>query len=156
MVNRWKKSSSAKRRSEEPRASFGGALAQPSVLLGSARFAPLQRQKPAMFAQMPLSVYRHFTGAVCTTSSDGRFMGAFSLASRLSNSSDIVRPRASGAALHPTQFVRHEPSLPLVIRANERGVRSGPTELTASQTAGLGPRAGVASRLNYPPDRRWQ
>jgi hypothetical protein len=75
-------------------------------MLGSAKFAPLQRQKPAMFAQMPLSVYRHFTGAVCTTSSDGRFMGAFSLASGLSNSSDIVRPRASGAALHPTQFVR--------------------------------------------------
>ena len=26
-----------------------------------------------MFAQMPLFVYRHFTGAVCATSSDGRF-----------------------------------------------------------------------------------
>jgi hypothetical protein len=39
------------------------------------KFACLQRQKPAMFAQMPLFVYRHFTGAVCTTSSDGRFMG---------------------------------------------------------------------------------
>src|SRR5215467_9439828 len=26
-----------------------------------------------MLAQMPLFVYRHFTGAVCTTSSDGRF-----------------------------------------------------------------------------------
>jgi hypothetical protein len=51
--------------------------------------AHLQRQKPAMFAQMPLSVYRHFTGAV--TSSDGRFMGAFSLASGLSNSPDMVR-----------------------------------------------------------------
>jgi hypothetical protein len=37
------------------------------------KFACLQRQKPAMFAQMPLFVYRHFTGAVCTTSSDGRF-----------------------------------------------------------------------------------
>jgi hypothetical protein len=47
--------------------------------------AHLQTQKPAMFAQMPLSVYRHFTGAVCTTSSDGRF------ASGLSNSSDMVR-----------------------------------------------------------------
>src|SRR6266566_4255552 len=46
-----------------------------SWLLGSAKFACVQRQKPAMFAQMPLSVYRHFTGAVCTTSSDGRFMG---------------------------------------------------------------------------------
>jgi hypothetical protein len=45
--------------------------------------AHLQRQKPAMFAQMPLSVYRHFTGAV--QSSDGRF------ASGLSNSSDMVR-----------------------------------------------------------------
>ena len=53
-----------------------------------------------MFAQTPLSVYRHFTGAVCTTSSsDGRFAlfsapstPAFSLASRLSNSSDILLP----------------------------------------------------------------
>src|SRR5262249_32619440 len=41
--------------------------------------------------------YRHFTGAVCTTSSDGRFAlfrapstAAFSVASRLSNSSDIL------------------------------------------------------------------
>src|SRR5262249_39209721 len=57
----------------------------------------LQRQKPAMLAQMPLFVYRHFTGAVCTTSSDGRFAlfsaastAAFSVASRLSNSSDIL------------------------------------------------------------------
>jgi hypothetical protein len=40
-----------------------------------AKFACVQRQKPAMFAQMPLCVYRHFTGAVCTTSSDGRFKG---------------------------------------------------------------------------------
>jgi hypothetical protein len=62
-----------------------------SWLLGSAKFACLQRQKPAMFAQMPLCVYRHFTGAVCTTSSDGRF-AAFSVASRLSNSSDILLP----------------------------------------------------------------
>src|SRR5262245_42795818 len=61
------------------------------------KFACLQRQKPAMFAQMPLSVYRHFTGAVCTTSSDGLFAlfsaastAAFSVASRLSNSSDIL------------------------------------------------------------------
>jgi hypothetical protein len=44
--------------------------------LGSTKFACVQRQKPAMFAQMPLSVYRHFTGAACmTSSSDGRFMG---------------------------------------------------------------------------------
>ena len=50
-----------------------------------------------MFTQMPLFVYRHFTGAVCTTSSDGRFAlfsapstAAFSLASGLSNSSDIL------------------------------------------------------------------
>src|SRR5262245_45568225 len=41
--------------------------------LGSAKFVCLQRQKPAMFAQTPLFVYRHFTGAVCTTLSDGRF-----------------------------------------------------------------------------------
>ena len=46
-----------------------------SWLLGSAKFACLQRQKPATFAQMPLFVYRHFSGAVCTTLSDGRFMG---------------------------------------------------------------------------------
>jgi len=52
-----------------------------------------------MFAQMPLVVYRHFTGAVCTTSSDGRFAlfsapstAAFSLASMLSSSSDILLP----------------------------------------------------------------
>src|SRR5262249_21860657 len=57
----------------------------------------LQRQKPAMLAQMPLFVYRHFTGASCTTSSDGRFAlfsaastAAFSVASRLSNPSDIL------------------------------------------------------------------
>src|SRR5262249_21586383 len=67
--------------------------------LGSAKFARVQRQKPAMFTQMPLCVYRHFTGAVCTTSSDGRFAlfsapstAVFSLASRLSNSSDIRLP----------------------------------------------------------------
>ena len=65
-----------------------------SRLLGSAKFACLQRQKPAMFAQMPLCVYRHFTGAVCTTPSEGRF-AAFSLASRLSKSSDMVRSRTS-------------------------------------------------------------
>jgi hypothetical protein len=66
----------------------------------------LQRQKPAMFAQMPLFVYRHFTGAVCTTSSDGRFAlfsapstAAFSVASRLSNSSDILL-RASSKPPH--------------------------------------------------------
>ena len=35
--------------------------------LAAAKFACLQRQKPAMFAQTPLFVYRHFTGAVCTT-----------------------------------------------------------------------------------------
>src|SRR6516164_4417948 len=68
-----------------------------SWVLGSAKFACLQRQKPAMFAQTPLFVYRHFTGAVCTTSSDGRFalfrapsIAAFSVASRLSNPSDIL------------------------------------------------------------------
>src|SRR6516162_5376551 len=44
-----------------------------SWVLGSAKLACLQRQKPAMFAQMPLFVYRHFTGAVRTTSSDSRF-----------------------------------------------------------------------------------
>jgi hypothetical protein len=68
-----------------------------SWLLGRAKFACLQRQKPAMYAQMPLFVYRHFTGAVCTTSSDGRFAlfnaastAAFLLACGLSNSSDIL------------------------------------------------------------------
>src|SRR5215471_16102329 len=55
-----------------------------------------------MFAQMPLFVYRHFTGAACTTSSDGRVAllsvpstPAFLLASGLSNSSDMVRSRTS-------------------------------------------------------------
>src|SRR5262245_56000701 len=76
-----------------------------SWLLGSAKFACLQRQKPAMFAQTPLFVYRHFTGAVCTTLSDGRFAlfsalptAAFSVASRLSNSSDILLPELFRAA----------------------------------------------------------
>src|SRR5262249_17827657 len=62
-----------------------------------------------MFAQMPLFVYRHFTGAVCTTSSDGRFAlcsapptAAFSVASRLSNSSDILL-RASSEPPPPRQ-----------------------------------------------------
>src|SRR5262249_29412972 len=80
-----------------------------SWLLGSAKFACLQRQKPAMFAQMPLFVYRHFTGAVCTTSSDGRFAlfsapstAALSVASRLSNASDILL-RASSQP--PTSIV---------------------------------------------------
>src|SRR6516164_9973630 len=68
----------------------------------AAKFACLQRQKPAMFAQMPLFVYRHFTGAACTASSDGRFAlfsapstPAFLLASGLSNSSDMVRSPTS-------------------------------------------------------------
>jgi hypothetical protein len=74
-----------------------------SWLLGSAKFACLQRQKPAMFAQKPLSVYRHFTGAVCTTSSDGRFVGAFSLASGLSNSPDMVRSPTSRSRWSPVQ-----------------------------------------------------
>ena len=59
-----------------------------------------------MFAQMPLWVYRHLTGAGCTTSSDGLF-ASFSLASRLSKSSDMVRsPGHLGAApcsAHPIQ-----------------------------------------------------
>ena len=59
-----------------------------------------------MFAQMPLFVYRHFTGAVCTTSSDGRF-ASFLLASSPSNSSDMVRSRTSRSAVacsaHPIQ-----------------------------------------------------
>src|SRR5262245_31069494 len=63
-----------------------------SWLLGSAKFVCLQRQKPAMFAQKPLSVYRHFIGAACTTSFDGRF-ASFSPASGLSNSSDMFAPR---------------------------------------------------------------
>src|SRR5262249_42788542 len=63
----------------------------------SANSPALQRQKPAMFAQMPL--YRHFTGAVCTTCSDGPLCfiqlqralhSGLLVASRLSNSSDIL------------------------------------------------------------------
>src|SRR5215471_7023237 len=79
-----------------------------SWLLGGAKFARLQRQKPAMFAQMPLFVYRHFTGAVCTTPSEGRFAlfslpstPAFLLGSGLSNSSDIVRSPTSWSRLQP-------------------------------------------------------
>src|SRR5215813_4205492 len=73
--------------------------------LGPSRSACLQRQKPAMFAQMPLFVYRHFTGAVCRTSSP-----AFSLASWRSNSSDMVRSPTSrsrprrGSPVAPTRF----------------------------------------------------
>src|SRR5262249_35254096 len=85
-----------------------------SWVLGSAKFVRLQRQKPAMFAQMPLFVYRHFTGAACATSSDGRFAlfsvpstPAFLPASGLSNSSDMVRSRTSRSAVacsaHPIQ-----------------------------------------------------
>jgi hypothetical protein len=86
-----------RRTGQARRAALFAVLA--SWLLGRSKFACLQRQKPAMFAQMPLSVYRQFTGAVCTTSSDGRFAlfsaswtAAFSLASRLSSSSDILLP----------------------------------------------------------------
>ena len=88
-----------------------------SWLLGRAKFGCLQRQKPAMFAQMPLFVYRHFTGAACTTSSDGRFAlfsaastAAFSVASRLSNSPDILlsdifrAPHCSGSPVACTRF----------------------------------------------------
>jgi hypothetical protein len=65
---------------------------------------------------MPLFVYRHFTGAVCTTSSDGRFAlfsapctAAFSVASRLSNSSDILlrassEPPRRGSPVARTRF----------------------------------------------------
>src|SRR5262249_16534142 len=85
-----------------------------SWVLGSAKFALLQRQKPAMFAQMPLFVYRHFTGVAFTTSSDRRFAlfsvpsaPAFLLASGLSNSSDMMRSRTSRSAVaclaHPIQ-----------------------------------------------------
>src|SRR5262245_51803245 len=77
----------------------------------SYRASCLQRQKPAMFAQMPLFVYRHFTGAVCTTSSDGRFAlfsapstAAFSVASRPSNSSDILLPPHRGSPVARTRF----------------------------------------------------
>ena len=52
------------------------------------------KAKACDVAQTPLCVYRHFTGAVCTTSSDGRF-AAFSLESRLSDPSDMVRSRTS-------------------------------------------------------------
>src|SRR5262249_47336061 len=80
----------------------------------AAKFACLQRQTPAMFAQMPLFVYRHFTGAACTTSSDGRFAlfsapstPAFLLALGPSNLSDMVRSRTSRSAVacsaHPIQ-----------------------------------------------------
>src|SRR6516164_6569652 len=61
-----------------------------------------------MFAQMPLFVYRHFTGALCTTSSEGRFAlfsvpstPAFLLGSGLSNSSDMVRSPTSWSRLQP-------------------------------------------------------
>ena len=66
-----------------------------------------------MFAQMPLFVYRHFTGAVCTTSSDGRFTlfsapstAAFSVASRLSNSSDILLRASSEPPRHGSPVAR--------------------------------------------------
>src|SRR6516165_1839391 len=68
-----------------------------------------------MFAQMPLFVYRHFTGAVCTTSSDGRFAlfsaastPAFSLASRLSNLSDIILRASSEPPLRWVACCAHQ------------------------------------------------
>jgi len=75
-----------------------------SWLLGSAKFVCLQRQKPAMFAQKPLSVYRHFTGAVCPTSTDGRF-ASFLPASGLSNSfsSDMFAPSGGSRRLMDRQ-----------------------------------------------------
>src|SRR5262249_16362026 len=56
----------------------------------------LQRQKPAMLAQMPLFVYRHFTGASCTTSSDGRF-ALFSAPSTAAFSVASIRVKGGGA-----------------------------------------------------------
>ena len=112
-----------RRRLAAKRSTFGVAGQAPfflvlaSWLLGRAKFDCLQRQKPAMFAQMPLFVYRHFTDAVCTTSSDGRFAlfgaastAAFSLASGLSNSSDILlsdifrAPHCRGSPVAHTRF----------------------------------------------------
>ena len=51
-------------------------------------------------------------------------------------------PHLLGSALQPTQFVRHVPSLPLVIGGMSVGVQSDPTELSATQTAAwaVGPR----------------
>jgi len=55
---------SSRRAGQARRAALFPVLA--SWLLGRSKFTCLQRQKPAMFAQIPVSVYRHFTGAVCT------------------------------------------------------------------------------------------
>src|SRR5262245_6644988 len=57
-------------------------------------------------------------------------------------------------AANPTQIVRHDPFRSLAGRMSV-GVQSNPTELSATQTAARPwVRAGVASSLNYLPDRR--
>src|SRR5262249_10496800 len=83
-----------------------------------------------MLAQMPLFVYRHFTGAVCTTSSDGRFAlfsapstAAFSVASRLSNSSDILLFDIFRAA--PTAVGRLLRALGSKFRSRSKGFGAG-------------------------------
>jgi hypothetical protein len=65
-----------------------------------------------------------------------------------------LTPRRCESGGNPSQFVRHDPSLPLVVRADERRrVKAVPTELARTQTAAWPwVRAGVASSLNYAPD----
>src|SRR6516165_9282478 len=64
------------------------------------------------------------------------------------------RPRRCGCS-GSSQFVRCDPSLPLVVRADERRrVKSGPDRVSPNPNGGLSwVRAGVASSLNYTPDR---
>src|SRR5262249_42415697 len=75
-----------------------------SWLLGSAKFACLQRQKPAMFAQMPLFVYRHFNGSVCTAPSNGRSVALRIFSSRY-NAVRIAHMLAYKRLLFPSQLV---------------------------------------------------
>src|SRR5262245_49518765 len=56
--------------------------------------------------------------------------------SQQTTAATTLTPRRRGGGSNPSQFVRHEPSLPLVIRADERRrTQSDPTELAATQTA---------------------
>src|SRR6516225_9552713 len=86
--------SSLRSTSKNPVCPMARSLHPPMAHCGQrVRFVATWREE---FFKVP---YRHFTGAVCATSSDGRFAlfsapstAAFSLASRLSNSSDILLP----------------------------------------------------------------
>jgi hypothetical protein len=65
-----------------------------------------------------------------------------------------VQATATGLTPRRCESGGNDPSLPLVVRADERRrVKAVPTELARTQTAAWPwVRAGVASSLNYAPD----